>query len=270
MKYLSDEINSNIISIVDQKFETVLVDTIDRFIEFFNTLTELREGFPDYDEKVMILNTENARKICDNINTQIDKHYKRNESLNFDNLFPELIDQLDNLLSVVEPVIKVEQSEARFKLLADDKNIIKLGKRIKIPVFKSQQLSVRLINPVLKVMKRQPIKLKYWDQNIPLRNVAIHYLRNRLLKKLSMVYEDVFKVLSEKSIDFWNYDENYDEEYISSFISGSSTNKVRTSVMNPETIISEFESLKDEIKKKSSIAIKQCTEELDIDSQKVG
>ena len=153
MKYLSNEINSNIISIVDQKFETVLVDNIDRFIDFFNSLTDIREAFPDYDEKMMILNTENAKKICDSINIQIDKHYQRNESLSFEGLFPELVDQLDNLLSQLEPLIKVEQSEARFKLLEDDKHIIKLGKRIKIPVFKSQQLGVRLINPFLKIAK---------------------------------------------------------------------------------------------------------------------
>ncbi len=88
MKYLSDEINSKIVSTVEQKFETVLVDSIDRFIIFFNTLSELREAFPDYDETMMILNTENAKKICDSINLQIDNHYQKNESLSFENLIP--------------------------------------------------------------------------------------------------------------------------------------------------------------------------------------
>ena len=218
MNYLSDEINNNIVSNVEKKFETVLVDTIDRFIDFFNSLTEIREAFPDYDEKMMILNTENARKICDSIRTQIDKNYQWNESLTFENLFPDLVDQLDNLLSQLDPLIRVEQSEERFKLLEDDKPIIKLGKRIKIPVFKSQQLSIRLINTFLKIVKRQPIKLKYWNQNILLRNVAFYYLRNNLLKNLSSVYEDVFRALSEKSIGFWKYDESYDKEYIANFI----------------------------------------------------
>ena len=270
MKYLPDEINNNIVSIVEKKFETVLVDTIDRFIDFFNSLTDIREAFPDYDEKMMILNTENARKICDSINAQINKHYQRNESLSFQGLFPELVDQLDDLLSQLEPLIKVEQSEARFKLLEDDKRIIKLGKRIKIPVFKSQQLGVKLINPLLKMVKRKPIKLKYWDQNILLRNVAFYYLRNNLLKNLSSVYEDVFKALSEKSIGFWKYDECYDKEYIANFINVNSSNPVSVSVKDSETIISELELLKKEVKAKSLATIEQCIEEFSNNCPKVG
>ena len=223
MKYLSNEINKGIVSAVEEKFETVLVDNIDRFIDFFNTLTELREAFPDYDEKMMILNTENAKKICDSINNQIDKHYQRNESLGFESLFPDLVDHLDNLVSHLDPLIKVQQSEARFKQSADDKNIRRIAKRIKITVFKSQQLSLRLINPVLTILKKQPVKLKYWDQKIPLRNVGFSFLRNKLINDLSLVYDGVFKLLCERSIAYWKYDESYDEEYISNFIKSNNT-----------------------------------------------
>ena len=269
MKYLSDEINSNIISIVDQKFETVLIGNIHRFIEFFNALTELQEAFPDYDENMMILNTENAKKICDSIKIQIDKHYQRNENLTFDNLFPELVEQLDNLLSQLQPLIKVEQSAARFKLLEEDKAITRLGKRIKIPVFKSQQLAVKLINPVLKVGKRKPIELKYWDQKIPLSNVAFYYLRNKLIMNLASVYNDVNKLLGEKSIVLWKYDETFNEEYISNFINGGSSNQVSKSDKNPETLISELELLKKEVKRKSLTTIEECIQEFNNNCPKV-
>ena len=105
MEYLSDDINSKIAAAVKQKFETVLVDSIDRFIHFFNTISELREAFPDYEETMMILNTENAKKICDSINLQVDNHYQKNESLSFENLFPGLVEQLDNLLLPLEQLI---------------------------------------------------------------------------------------------------------------------------------------------------------------------
>ncbi len=269
MKYLPDEINNKIISIVDQKFETVLVDRINKFIEFFNTLVELREAFPDYDENLMIINTENARKQCESINIQIDKHYQRNENVTFENMFPGLVDHLDNLISQIDPMITVEQSESRFKLLPEDKKIVKLGKRIKIPIFKLQQLGIKLINPFLKVVKRKPIELKYWDQKIPLRNVTFYYFRNYLIKELSSVYEDVFKVLSENSLAFWKYDENYDEEYIGNFINVNSTNPVSKSFRDPEKIISELEVLKNEVKTKALLIIEQCQDEFNNNCPKV-
>lgn len=269
MKYLPDEINNKIISIVDQKFETVLVDRINKFIEFFNTLVELREAFPDYDENLMIINTENARKQCESINIQIDKHYQRNENVTFENMFPGLVDHLDNLISQIDPMITVEQSEARFKLLDEDKKIVKLGKRIKIPIFKLQQLGIKLINPFLKVVKRKPSELKYWDQKIPLRNVTFYYFRNYLIKELSSVYEDVFKVLSENSLAFWKYDENYDEEYIGNFINVNSTNPVSKSFRDPEKIISELEVLKTEVKTKALLIIEQCQDEFNNNCPKV-
>ena len=91
MEYLTDEINNKILSAVEQKFESVIADNIDKFIEFFNSIIDLREAFPDYDENQMIHNTKNARELCDNINIQIDKQFQKNESLSFENLFPDLL-----------------------------------------------------------------------------------------------------------------------------------------------------------------------------------
>jgi hypothetical protein len=270
MKYLSEEINNKIITAVEEKFEPVIVDNINRFIDFFNTVTELREAFPDYDEKQMILNTENAKKICDNINIQIDKHYQRNENITFENLFPGLSDQLGDLILQLEPSIEVEQSEVRFSQLADDKNTILVAKRIKAIVFKSQQLILKLINPVLTKVKRQPFKLKYWNQKIPLRNVGLYFLRNKLLTDLSSVYNDIFKALSKKSITFWEYDENYDEEYILNFIKSDRSESDIKLIGNPEIIIEELESLKEELKKHTLASIEQCFQEFYSNCEKAG
>lgn len=270
MKYLSEEINKKIISTVEEKFEPAIVDNINRFIDFFNTVTDLREAFPDYDEKQMILNTENAKKICDNINIQVDKHFQRNESATFENLFPGLVDRLDNLISQLELYVEVEQSEARFRHLADDKTIILIAKRIKIIIFKSQQLILRFINRILTKVKRQPIKLKYWNQKIPLRNVGYDFLRNKLLTDLSSVYSDIFKTLSKRSITFWKYDESYDEEYILNFIKSDSSDTGIKLIENPETIIEELESLKEELRKHTLTRIEQCIQQFNSNCEKAG
>ena len=164
----------------------------------------------------------------------------------------------------------VEQPESRFKYLDDDTNFTRAAKRIKITTFKSQQLILRFINPILIKVKRKPIKSKYWDQKIPLRNVGFYFLRNKLLKNLSSIYQEVFKILSKKSVAFWKYDARYDEGYILNFIKSSSSELVVNSSENPETIVAELELLKEELKRKSLAAIKECIEEFHNNFKKVG
>ena len=270
MNYLPEEINNKIFSAVEQNYETVIVDNIDRFIEFFNSITDLREAFPDYDENQMILNTQNARKVCDDIIILIDKHYQKNESLSFENLFPGLLEELNNALIQFEPIVEVEQSDKRFRPLTDDKNITRLAKRFKSVFYKTHQLIIRVTNFVLIKINKKPLEVKYWNQKIPLRNVGFYYLRNKLLKHLSLAYEDIIKMLSEKSIEFWNYDEKYDAEYISNFVKGYSKALVRGSTKNPETIIAELESLKSEIKKIITNSIQKCSDEFYFTCKRVG
>ena len=169
-----------------------------------------------------------------------------------------------------EQLIVVEQPESRFKYLDDDLKFTQAAKRIKITAFKSQQLILRFINPILIKAKRKPIKSKFWDQKIPLRNVGYYFLRNKLLKNLSSIYHDVFKILSMKSVAFWKYDERYDEGYILNFIKSSSSELVINSAENPETIVAELELLKEELKRKSITAIKECIEEFHSNYRKVG
>ena len=270
MKYLTDEINNQIVSVVEQKFESVIAENIDRFIEFFNSLIDLREAFPDYDENQMILNTKNAKKVCDDIIILIDKHYQKNESLNFENLFPELLTELDNALSQFKPVVEVEQSEKRFRPLTNEKNIIRLLKRFKSIVYRSHQFILRIINFVLLKINRKPFAHKYWNQTIPLRNVGFYFLRNKLLERLSLIFEDVIKILSRKSIAFWNYDERYDVGYISSFIKDNRRIPVNELIENPETIIDELVSLKDQIKKDVINSIEKSSNEFYYTCERVG
>jgi len=260
MNFLSEDINKKIRLAVEQNFESVIDEKIDRFIDFFNSLTELREGFPDYDEKTIIVNVENARKICESINILIDKHYQRNESLAFETLFPGLINELDSSISQLEPTVKLEQSEDRFKPLTTDKKDKQIAKRIKGITLKAYQSILKLVNPILIKVKKKPYKIKYWNQTVPLRNVGYYFLLNELLGELSLVYEDVSRKLSKSSISFWNYDGSYDDDFISNFVKGSDFVSVKDSVDNPEKIVAKLESLKDEVKKNSLTSIEKSTE----------
>lgn len=268
MKYLHEEIIREITSVVKSQFENVLFDNIDSYIEFFNSVSDLRESFPDYDENAMILNTENARKICDKIKIQIDKHFERDESLNFENLFPGFVDELDKLFSEIEPIIEIEQSETRFKVINTDSLFVKVAKRIKYPALKFQQLNLKTANVVLRKLKKQPYEIKYWNQQLPLKNVGLHFLRNRLLVNLSVVYENVLKVLSLKSVAFWNYDEEYDVGYIDNF--NKNNVEIERPIENPDSILSELNLLKAKINDGIKAAIEKCIQEFDDNCEKAG
>ncbi len=270
MRYLSEDIINNLQSAVSERFEPVLVAEIDRFIDFFNTVTDLREAFPDYDESMMIVNLENSKSICSRINKMIDKHYQKNDELNFDNLFPGFIDELDEIILRLDVMLKVEQSDERFKLTADDKKVVRLAKRIKNVLFKAHQLLLKFFNIILIKFKGKPFKLKYWDQKVPLRNIGLYFFRNKLLTHLFNVYEFISRKLSKNSIDFWNYDEHYDLDFISNFINRGNTESHQTSFKNPEKITSELELLKKQIKEKTESSIKKCIDDFDFTCDRVG
>ncbi|MCW8803517.1 MAG: hypothetical protein OQK57_03890, partial [Ignavibacteriaceae bacterium] len=90
------------------------------------------------------------------------------------------------------------------------------------------------------------------------------------MKDLSSVYDDVFRLLCEKSIAYWNYDERYDGEYISNFIKSNSADSVKKSAENPEKVIAELESLKEEVKIKALTVVEQCIQEFNTNCEKAG
>jgi len=270
MKYLPSEINERIISILEEKFGTVLIESIENHIEFMNSIADLREAFPDYDENAMIVNTESARIICGDINSLLENHFQKDDSLGFERLFPNLLEELDKLFADVKPIIDVEQDETRFKPLSTDNPFINFAKRIKSIVLKILQSIIKTINFILIRIKRKPLEIRYWSQRIPLKNIGLYFLRNKLLKKLSLVYEDVYKKISFMSVAFWNIDESYEEDYISTFIAGTGMYRDKKEGTNPENIIEELVSLKNEVNEKLLEALNECDEEIDIAFQKVG
>ncbi|MBT8392687.1 MAG: hypothetical protein HKP17_05140 [Ignavibacteriaceae bacterium] len=270
MKYLSEDIVSEIRSAVNAKYAELLYAEVDRYLNFFNSIADLREAFPDYDESIMIVNLEESKSICSSINNLIDEHYKKNDDLNFDNKFPDIVEQLDEITLQLEPELKVEQAEERFKPLANDKKLVSTVKRIKNIFFNLHQLTLKALNFILFKIKIKPFELKRWDQKIPLRNTGSYFLRNKLLKNLVTVYEEVSRELSKNSIDFWNYDEQYDLHFISNFIRSGTFESVHTSFENPEKIASRLGNLKKELKEKIESSINQCVEDFNSACDRVG
>ena len=268
MKHLPLKINERILFVLEEKFVSVLVGTIDKQIEFFNSVTDLREAFPDYDENAMIVNTENAGKICDNIRALVDKHYQKNDNLSFDNHFPGLIEELNKHFEEVDPILEIEQLAERFTVLNTDRLFVKSAKRIKKSALKIQHIGLKTANFFQTKFNKQPYKIKYWNQRIPLKNVALHFLRNQLLSELKAVYEDVHKQISLKSTEFWNYDERYDIDYISNF-SGQKAESGEN-IASPDSIISELESVKNNIYNSVKALLEKSIDAYELNCDKAG
>lgn len=270
MKYLSEDIINRLLLIVKQKYENVLFAEIDKYIDFFSSVAEFREAFPDYDESMMIINLENSKSICGSINKLIDDHYKRNDDLSFDTMFPGLIEELDNIILQLEPNIEFEQSEERFRPLAGDKKFIRLAKRFKSALLKAHQLLLKSLNFFLIKFKRKPFELKYWSHRIPLRNVGLHFLRNKILKELISLYEIIGRRLCKNTIAYWNADKKYDEDFISNFMHRENSDLIKRSLQNPEKITNQFELLKKELRYQTESSIKRCINDFSFACDRTG
>lgn len=270
MKYLSEDIIKKLLSAINQKYENVLVTEIDRFIDFFNSVAEFREAFPDYDESMMIVNLEKSRKICSGINKLVDTHYQKNADLSFDSRFPDLVDELDEIILQLEPELRVEQSEDRFKPLADDKKVVRFAKVIKNIFLKAEQLLLKFLNLFLIKLKRKPFRIKYWNHRIPLRSVGFYFLRNKVLEELISLYEIFSRKLCKNTIAYWNADKRYDEDFISNFMQRGSTDLIKRSLHNPEKITNQFELLKRELQYQTESSIKRCISDFSFACDRTG
>jgi hypothetical protein len=155
-------------------------------------------------------------------------------------------------------------------MLTSDRGIAGIKKRIKIVLFKSQNISSKFLKSVVPKSKNDMQKASYWKHTIPLKNVGLYYLRDGLLLDLTSIYEAVFRMLSKKSVLFWNYDESFDTGYIANFSVDKSKDLVNTIVENPEKIISSLESTKKEIKNLVNNSINKCNEQFTDACEKVG
>lgn len=270
MKYLSEEIRSSIISAVEQRFEKVVVEIIDRFIEFIHSVTELREEFPDYDENLMTANVENAKKVSNDINILIRNQYQKDDSVSFNTLFPDLSDELSNILFELKPEIKVEQLKQRFIISSEDKGFKKFAKRVKILIFKLHHFILKPTKAFLPRDKKQNLKIKYWQHRIPLRNISYYSLRDNLLEELSFIYDETLRTVSTKSVACWNYDESFDKDYIASFLRKNGSGPVKSSSEKPETIINELIKTKDHLKTKILESYNRCEEKFNYNYERVG
>jgi hypothetical protein len=219
---------------------------------------------------MMIINLENSRSICSSINKLIDNHFKRNDDLSFDSKFPGLIEELDNIILQLEPNIEVQQSEERFRPLTGDKKFIRLAKRFKSVLLKTHQLLLKFLNFFLTKFKGKPFDLKYWNHRIPLRNVGLHFLRNKILEELISLYEIIGRRLSKNTIAYWNADKRYDEDFISNFMHRENSDLIKRSTQNPEKITSQFELLKKELRHLTESSIKRCINDFSSACDKTG
>jgi len=180
------------------------------------------------------------------------------------------VEELNEIILQFDPELQVEQTEERFKTLRDDKKVIRLAKKVKSTLFKAHQLLLKFLNFFLIKFKSKPFKLKYWNHNIPLRNVGIYFLRNKIFEQLIYLYEIISRRLCKNTIDYWNADKGYDEDFLSNFIKREYSDLIKRSLQNPEKIINRLESIKKELRKQTESSIKLCISDFSNACDKTG
>ena len=211
-----------------------------------------------------------GRKVSNDINNLIRNQYQKDDSISFNTLFPDLSDELSNILFELKPELKVEQPKQRFIISSEDKGFRRFAKRVKILIFKLHQFILNPTRAFLPKEKKQNLKIKYWKHKIPLRNLSYYSLRDNLLEELSYIYDETLRTVSKKSVAYWKYDESFDKAYITNFLRKNDIDLVKASFEKPETIINELIKIKEHLNKKILASYNRCEEKFNYNYERVG
>jgi len=270
MNYISEEQKQELFNAINRKFTSVLFFKIELLADFINMVSEIREDFPDHDEALVINKLDKAREINAEINSLIDKQFKKREDYRFNNIFPGLLDLINSLISTYKPSLVTEQKVARFTPLDSDPFFVKFMKQIKLIIFDIYNSFRRFRIIITGKLKNQPIDVRFWRHTIPLQNLAFYYLRDSVLKALATIYEDVCREYSKTALAFWEYDENIDQNFYNNFVTENESIEQKTFQFTPAQLVENLQNFMQEISVKVNNEFVQCFLEFESACEKTG
>jgi len=270
MNYLSEEQKQVLFNEINRKFTSVLFQKIESLADFINIVSEIREDFPDYDEALVINKLEKAREISGEINSLIDKQFKKRINYGFAHIFPGFLDSINFLISTYKPSLITEQNIARFTPSDSDPFFVKIIKQFKLISFNIYNNFRKLKFFVAGKLKNQPMEIQFWRHTIPLRNLACYYLRDSVLKELITIYEDVCREYSKSAIAFWEYDEIIDQKFYNNFLPTPDRMEHKTSDHTPALIARNLQNFMSKITSRINDVFDHCFDEFKLACEKSG
>ena len=231
-------------------FIPVLNDKIDETINFIKTfkkeLTDFNESAVQSIEEVNVYNKKTSLII--------EKKFTPGQSAGFNEEFPRFYEGLNDYLSAFEEMVKEVQPDERFIISGKENAFIKNSKRIKKAALKISRLPGRTANIPRKIFKKETKPPKNWHRFVPLKNLSIFYLRDKLSRSLFEIIEDTYLNISSAYSKIWELDERINKIFNEKPEQGVDDSIKETSyIQEIESIIKTLTELKSTLKDKSEL-----------------
>jgi uncharacterized protein YfbU (UPF0304 family) len=227
-------------------------------IGFFESVSDIREDFPDFNESLIINNLEKANEIVKEINSLVDHQFRKAEDYKLDKIFPDLTDSINSFVSAFDKTLIQEQSIERFTENTQDTFLLKNFKKIKHKFYNFSSTSVRVRNNIAAKFNKPGVEIKRWKQIIPQRNLAYFFFRDKLLKEFAELYNHTCRTISINSVLFLEYDANIDYTFLNNFVPPKNRLQIKSSGYSPAQLIKKLEDLKKEITERINGLIDEC------------
>ena len=243
---IKDTVNKFVVSF----FIPVLNDKIDETINFIKTfkkeLTDFNESAVQSIEEVNVYNKKTSLII--------EKKFTPDQSAGFNEEFPRFYEGLNDYLSAFEEMVKEVQPDERFIISGKENAFIKNSKRIKKAALKISRLPARTANIPRKIFKKETKPPKNWHRFVPLKNLSIFYLRDKLSRSLFEIIEDTYLNISSAYSKIWELDERINKIFNEKPEQGVDDSIKETSyIQEIESIIKTLTELKSTLKDKSEL-----------------
>ena len=243
---IKDTVNKFVVSF----FIPVLNDKIDETINFIKTfkkeLTDFNESAVQSIEEVNVYNKKTSLII--------EKKFTPGQSAGFNEEFPRFYEGLNDYLSAFEEMVKEVQPDERFIISGKENAFIKNSKRIKKAALKISRLPGRTANIPRKIFKKETKPPKNWHRFVPLKNLSIFYLRDKLSRSLFEIIEDTYLNISSAYSKIWELDERINKIFNEKPEQGVDDSIKETSyIQEIESIIKTLTELKSTLKDKSEL-----------------
>ena len=243
---IKDTVNKFVVSFLIP----VLNDKIDETIDFIKTF---KKELADFNESA-VQSIEEVNVYNKKTSLIIEKKFTPGQSAGFNEEFPRFYEGLNDYLSAFEEMVKEVQPDERFIISGKENAFIKNSKRIKKAALKISRLPGRTANIPRKIFKKETKPPRNWHRFVPLKNLSIFYLRDKLSRSLFEIIEDTDLNISSAYSKIWELDERINKIFNEIPEQGVDDSIKETSyILEIESIIKTLTELKSTLKDKSEL-----------------
>ena len=211
-----------------------------------------------------------------NIYSLLENYFPGNSTNSFEDEYKSFNEELNQYLLSIKSTYKQTQADERFISLKDDSARIKLLKKNKNISFHISRFPTTSTNSIRRIFKKPTKPIIRWQQNIPLKNLAEYYGKEKLSLLLVDEIEKTYQQISSTSLNLFKAAGQVDKKIAPKIVEEKKlieNEKVDSDFDHKKIInesLDEIENIVNSIKQSSAESIQKIILQLDEAFQKAG